>query len=262
MKQMLMALLSIIILMPMATSIAGGCGDVNNSGNINILDLTYLINFLYKHGPAPDCGTVTDFDGNVYETVRIGNQVWMTKNLQVTHYRNGEAIPNVTDQTAWDALSTGAYCNYSNDEGYVGTYGRLYNWYAVNDTRNIAPAGWHVASDAEWKQLEMYLGMSQIQADSIGYRGTNEGGKIKENGTIHWVSPNIGATNESGFSALPSGGRSAGYVGMGMSAFFWSSTESASVSAWDRRLFCNLASIGRYDYSNKKYGFSVRCVED
>jgi uncharacterized protein (TIGR02145 family) len=208
-------------------------------------------------------GTVADIDGNIYRTVTIGTQVWMAENLKVTHYRNGDPIPNVTDGPTWAALTTGAYCEYNNSIANVATYGRLYNWYAVADSRNIAPAGWHVASDAEWKQLEMTLGMSQSQADAYGWRGTTEGGKLKETGTTHWITPNNGATNESGFSALPGGYRNLGgtYLDMGSDAYFWSSTESSSNSAWYRVLYCLNSDIGR-GTNNKDYGFSVRCVRD
>jgi uncharacterized protein (TIGR02145 family) len=209
-------------------------------------------------------GTVTDIDGNVYQTVTIGTQVWMAENLKVTHYRNGVAIPNVTDSAAWVALTTGAYCEYNNNTSNVATYGRLYNWYAVSDSRNIAPVGWHVASDAEWKQLEITLGMSQAQADAAGWRGTTEGGKLKEAGISHWITPNTGATNESGFFALPGGDRDYGngtYYYLGSHAYFWSSTESYSLGAWGRYL--DYHSSGIYRLSNLKgYGFSVRCVRD
>ncbi len=169
--------------------------------------------------------TVTDIDGNVYEIVTIGNQVWMAENLKVTHYRNGEPLPNVTDNIEWRNLDTGAYCNYNNDVAYVATYGRLYNWFAVNDSRNIAPAGWHVPSDAEWQTLDDYLGSD-----------TNDAGcKLKETGTSHWRSPNEGATNESRFSALPGGARKSlfgTFDYIGIYAFFWTSTEAPlSVSA-------------------------------
>jgi uncharacterized protein (TIGR02145 family) len=106
---------------------------------------------------------VTDYDGNVYQIVLIGGQCWMMENLKVTHYRNGDPIPHVPNIGEWYGLSSGAYCDYNNDPGNVETYGRLYNWYAVDDSRNIAPEGWHVPTDDEWKQLEMYLGMSQAE---------------------------------------------------------------------------------------------------
>ena len=208
-------------------------------------------------------GTVTDIDGNTYQTVKIGDQWWMAKNLKVTRYRNGDPIPNVTDDGTWAGLTTGACCTYDNDDTYVETYGRLYNWFAVDDSRNIAPEGWHVPSDEEWKELEMTLGMSRSEADAADWRGTDEGGKLKETGTTHWNAPNVGATNESGFSALPGGLRTLNgiYNNIWHYAFFWSSTELTSSNAWFRYLINSNAQVYRYsDY--KHDGFSVRCVKD
>jgi uncharacterized protein (TIGR02145 family) len=212
---------------------------------------------------AASSGTVTDIDGNVYQTVTIGTQVWMAENLKVTHYRNGDTIPNVTDGFTWWNLTTGAYCDYNNDVNNVATYGRLYNWYAAVDSRNIAPIGWHVASDAEWKQLEMYLGMSQAEADANDWRGTTEGGKMKETGITHWASPNTGATNESGLLGLPGGERrySGEYYYIGYDANFWSSTEYYSPYGWYRFLGSDSSEVGRSG-GLKAYGYSVRCVRD
>lgn len=210
------------------------------------------------------CGTITDIDGNTYQTVKIGNQWWMAENLKSTHYRNGDPIPNVTDGATWEGLTTGAYCEYNNDINNVAIYGRLYNWYAVNDSRNIAPEGWHVASDSEWKQLEIYLGMSQTMADSDGWRGTVEGGKLKESGTAHWLSPNTGANNESGFSGLPSGYRQYDgvYQNIGLNDFFWTSTfYNISYAARSRALIWSESRINR-NYFSRDWGFSVRCVKD
>ncbi|MFA4907489.1 MAG: FISUMP domain-containing protein, partial [archaeon] len=211
-----------------------------------------------------------DIDGNVYTIIRIGNQWWMAENLKVTHFRNGETIPNVTSNTEWNNSTISAYCNYENNEDYVATYGRLYKWYAVNDSRNIAPQGWHIPSDEEWKELEMYLGMSQSEADKSGvpsgygeWRGTDEGGKLKESGTVHWESPNTGATNESGFSALPGGFRyhNSPFSNIGKGTIFWSSTEYGSYYAWARVLDCNNSGVYRYT-AGKPGGVSVRCVRD
>lgn len=210
-------------------------------------------------------GTMTDQDGNVYQTIKIGAQWWMAENLKVTHYRNGDAIPNVTDNTEWENLSTGAWCSYSNDNGNTDTYGLLYNWYTVDDSRNIAPTGWHVPTDEEWKQLEMYLGMSQSEADETGYRGTDEGGKLKESGTAHWHSPNTGATNESGFTALPGGHRGSddgAYYGMGDYGRWWSATGYSSTRAWNRGLLYNYSDVYRSSLYYKPNGFSVRLVRD
>lgn len=207
--------------------------------------------------------TVTDIDGNVYQTIQIGDQCWMAENLKVTHYRNGDPIPNVTDDTEWAGLSTGAYCAYDNNESNANTYGYLYNWYTVNDSRNIAPEGWHVPTDEEWKELEIYLGMSQSEADGIQWRGTDEGSKLKEIGIVHWNSPNTGATNESGFCALPGGccNDSGYFYGMGESACFWSSEESSSRYAWRRSLDYDNSRVHRI-YGSKPHGFSLRCVKD
>jgi uncharacterized protein (TIGR02145 family) len=198
--------------------------------------------------------TITDIDGNTYPIVEIGTQWWMAENLKAARYRNGNAIPNVTDSTAWAALTTGAYCNWGNDAGKAAVYGRLYNWYAVKDSRNIAPAGWHVPSDAEWQTLVDYLG-----GDAVA------GGKMKETGTIHWNSHNTGATNESGFSALPGSYRngSGPFDDMkGDEAYFWSSSQTDTESAGSWILGSGTSKVTRFSFFSKNYGFSVRCVRD
>lgn len=206
-------------------------------------------------GTQPETGTITDIDGNTYQTIEIGDQLWMAENLKVTHYRNGDAIPNVTDSLEWEELTTGAFCNYDNNESNVATYGRLYNWYAVNDSRNIAPEGWHVPSDIEWQTLVDYLGGAAVA-----------GGKMKEAGTTHWNSPNTGATDESGFSALPGGCRCGnllgGYIHIRGSADFWSFAESDASDPWSRGLSAGTAEIFRAADVAKFYGFSVRCIRD
>ena len=210
--------------------------------------------------------TVTDFDGNVYQTVQIGDQLWMAENLKVTHYRNGDPIPNVTSNSTWAGLSSGAYCYYNNDQNNANTYGALYKWFAVDDSRNIAPEGWHVPTDEEIKELEMALGMSQSEADDTGYRGTNEGSKLA-GGYDLW---NDGALrndpefNTSGFSFLPGGYRSYGYgtfYGMSGNGYFWSSTEYSTSNAWHRALNCASTQVLRSS-NYKQYGYSVRCVRD
>lgn len=201
-------------------------------------------------------------------SVTIGTQIWTTKNLDVTTYRNGDPIPQVTNPTEWKNLTTGAWCYYNNDPATGAVYGKLYNWYAVNDPRGLAPTGWHVPTDAEWKTLEVFLGMMQSQADSIGWRGNSEGGKLKEAGTAHWLSPNTGATNSTGFTALP-GGYRYGYVVSGYDfnkinivGVWWSSTETSAIYAPSRDMYFLNAGISRTVYSDKKNGSSVRCVKD
>ena len=214
-----------------------------------------------KSGRTIHC---TDIDGNTYQIVKIGDQVWMAENLKVTRYRNGESIPNVTDNSQWTNLSTGARCAYNNDNNNVATYGLLYNWHAVNDARGLAPSGWRVPTDEEWKELEMYLGMSRSDADATGWRGSPVGGKLKEADTAHWNSPNEGATNESGFTALPGGYRlsiNGTFHDIGGRGYCWSSTEDSSASAWVRLLDYYNSGVYRDGYY-KHGGYSVRCVRD
>lgn len=224
-----------------------------------------LFSQIVLEGVVTDNGTVTDRDGNVYKTIKIGNQWWMAENLKVTHYRNGDPIPNVTDNGQWSNLNTGAWCAYANDVANADTYGLLYNWFAVNDSRNIAPEGWHVPTDREWKQLEMALGMSRDEADDTGWRGTNEGSKLAGNAEL-WNNGDLKNNAEfgsSGLSGLP-GGYRLGYglfAGLGLYAAFWSSTEYLSSYAWYRSLLYNSTDVARYDTS-KEVGFSVRCVRD
>jgi uncharacterized protein (TIGR02145 family) len=205
------------------------------------------------NSPEPP-GTVTDIDGNVYHTIQIGTQIWMIENLKTTKYNDGTAIPLVTDNTTWKNLSTPGYCWYNNDGStFKNTYGALYNWHTVN-TGKLSPKGWHVPTDAEWEILVTFLG-----GDTIG------GGKMKEAGTAHWLPPNKGATNSSGFTALPSGMRSyfdGTFGGLGKSTNFWSSSEVDSiVFAYSRLLYPDTGYV-YHAISNKKFGSSVRCLGD
>ncbi len=199
--------------------------------------------------------TVTDIDGNVYNTVTIGSQVWMVENLKTTKYRSGDLIANVTDNAAWAALATGAYCWYNNNAAtYKATYGALYNWYAVADSRNIAPTGWHVPTDAEWTILKDYLGGTRV-AD----------GKLKEAGTAHWLTPNTDATNSTGFTALPGGYRlylGGAFYDVGEVGYWWSSTAYDAYNAWYRDLYYYYNANAYRVNNNKQEGFSVRCVRD
>ena len=223
----------------------------------------FAVVFLYSCTPIPQeaPNTFTDSrDGKVYKTVTIGEQVWMAENLAYLPSVVGPATESYTDPYyyvyGYDGTSVAtakATTNYQ-------TYGVLYNWPAA---LSACPPGWHLPSDAEWKQLEMYLGITSAQADATGWRGTAEGGKLKEEGTTHWDSPNTGATNSSGFTALPGGYR--GYDGkfyyLGIYGYWWSSTENDTDSAWLRSLYYNFSNVYRSNNS-KDYGFSVRCLRD
>jgi len=232
------------------------------NGSVNSYNLAEIdsISFL----PVSAELTVTDIDGNIYRTVTIGTQIWMAENLKVTHYRNGDAIPNVADSTGWADLTTGAYCNYNNYINHANLYGRLYNWYAIDDSRGLAPEGWHVATDEEWKQLEMYMGMSQSDADLTGWRGTDQGMKLKSTfGWTNYVGGSGNGTDDYGFTALAGGYREDGrYEHLGVDASFWTASPGSQDDfAWWRDMYNNNTAIRRYDYK-KSLGMSIRCVKD
>jgi uncharacterized protein (TIGR02145 family) len=199
----------------------------------------------------PSGNTVTDIDGNIYQTISIGTQIWMAENLKTTKFSDGTRVDNTTDNTAWNNLWTPSYCWYNNDVSYKNTYGALYNWYAVN-TGKLCPAGWHIPSDAEWTTLTNYLG-----SDSVA------GGKLKEAGNAHWISSNIGATNESGFTALPGGNRifNGTFEFEGVRGSWWTASGYDSRTAWQRVMYCIYGDVSRSNYF-KRFGFSVRCVKD
>jgi uncharacterized protein (TIGR02145 family) len=196
--------------------------------------------------------SVTDIDGNIYKIVKIGTQMWMAENLKVTRYRNGDLIPNEAYGTVWSSITTGAYCYYDNDVNYSTTYGHLYNWYAATDSRGIAPIGWHIPTDSEWTVLTNYLGGESIA-----------GGKLKQAGYNHWSTPNTGATNESGFNALPGGYRytNGGFNYAGVSGYWWSRTYYTTANAWCRDMSFNYSNVKSYG-SNRSSGLSIRCVKD
>jgi uncharacterized protein (TIGR02145 family) len=193
-----------------------------------------------------------DADGNVYSTVVIDNLEWFAENLKTTRYNNGSPIPNVTSNSDWGTLTSGAYAWYENNEAtYKNTYGALYNWYAVN-TGNLCPAGWRVPTDEEWTTLTNYAG---------------GGGKLKNTRTApdahpRWESPNTGATDEYGFAALPGSYRSydGSFGDVGFVGTWWSSSEFLT-AAWLRRFDYNYSDLKKHNY-NKEFGLSVRCLRD
>jgi uncharacterized protein (TIGR02145 family) len=208
--------------------------------------------------------SVTDVDGNTYQTVTIGSQVWMKENLKVRKYRNGDAVPTNLSNTAWQNTTSGAYAIYDNNPVNDSIYGKLYNCYAVADPRGLCPAGWHVPSDSEWKLLEIFLGLSSSEADQNGARGlsSNIGGKLKETSTL-WLSPNEGATNQSYFSGLPGGRKNndGSFAVVRTSGFWWSSTEGFPDTAFLRHVDFNAKYCSRYGYY-KTTGSSIRCLKD
>jgi uncharacterized protein (TIGR02145 family) len=211
--------------------------------------------------------TVTDYDGNVYNTVTIGTQVWMKENLRVTHYRNGVPIPYIFKPSEWDTLTTGAYDEYLISPTFIANYGRLYNYFAVSDARIISPVGWHVPSDAEWTALSDYLinngyafmGIAEDIGKSLA--STSEW-------TKSWDPGNIGndqaSNNSSGFTALPGGFRVMQnypqYIHY--SGFWWSSTDYNAESSWIRYLQANKSTLNRSYFNTKRDGYSIRCIKD
>ncbi len=190
------------------------------------------------------CGTVTDADGNTYNTVMIYSQCWMTENLATTKYNDGTDIPLVTDNYSWYELTTPGYCWYDNDQATNSDYGALYNGYTVN-TGNLCPIGWHVPTDDEWATLTSNLGGTSVA-----------GGKLKENGLAHWNPYNVDATNESGFTGIPGGFRSYGFGSLGEINFSWSSTPY-----WGLRIFGHYGHTLRIT-TTPNMGYSVRCLKD
>jgi uncharacterized protein (TIGR02145 family) len=217
------------------------------------LKLSTVVLFLSLGLTSLQAQTLKDIEGNVYKTVKIGNQEWMAENLKTTKYNDGSAIPLVAENEVWGALTTPGYCWYNNDEAtYKNTYGALYNWYTVN-SGNLCPTGWHVPSDADWITLTDFL-------------RRKEGAKLKETGTTHWFSPNTDATNETGFTALPGGDRGpedGKFDLVGYRGFWWSATES-NIGTY----YANWRGVVYDDpyvlsvFNPKKSGFSVRCVKD
>lgn len=219
--------------------------------NLNHLAVLLISVFVITTGcnkePAEDQTTVTDYDGNVYNIVKIGNQEWLDRNLAVTHYRNGDPVTNVLATTG----DEGGWINYNNDPATGEVYGKLYNSQAVLDPRGLAPEGWHVATRQEWLDLVNFLGGFDVA-----------GGKLKEMGTSHWDAPNSGATDDYGFSALPGGYASGASYYLGRYAGFWSSTivEQSPTGTYMFYLYADNPTV-QEDWSTPM-GFSVRCVRD
>ena len=233
----------------------------NETASYNSVIKSVSINVIYNgindanFNPDLTYGTMSDIDGNSYQTITIGNQVWMAENLRTTKFRNGELIANVTTNSEWVALRSSAYASYENQEDIdaIATNGLLYNWFAVSDNQNIAPEGWHVATQSEWEALINTLGGGGIA-----------GGKIKEAGNSHWNSPNSGATNNSGFTALPSGRREytdGSFINSGYNGFWWTSSAYNPDYSWYFQLNYDTENIIAANF-HKQYGFAVRCVKD
>lgn len=226
---------------------------INKISGVLLIILTF---FLIQSCKKVNDYKIIDKDGNVYQSITIGTQVWMVQNLQTTRYNDGTHIPVVTDSVQWFKLTESGYCWYKNDIRNKQPYGALYNWYAVN-TGKLCPTGWHVPTDKEWSALR----------DTLGGK-TVAGGKLKETGGAHWLSPNTSATNETGFTALPGGQRDKfrSFWENGTYASWWSSTEFCypdftcpSGGYW--KMGFNSSNLYNFNVW-KEWGFSVRCIKD
>ena len=242
-KGVIMKLYLIIILL--GSKLFGQC-DANYDGVLDIFDVLIEVDCVINDCWGDTSITVTDIDGNVYETVLIGEQRFMMPNLIVEHFQNGNEIPNVTDNADWSSLSTPAFSFYDDDEENSGTYGYLYNRYAITDDRKIFPEGWHVPSNDDWQTLVDYLDGNEITGGTLKAIGT------LEEGDGLWYAPNEGATNEVGFTAIPGGYRrnDGNYFDMGYISNFWSSTQIHENAMWIRAMFHNSAHVGNLSYSN------------
>jgi uncharacterized protein (TIGR02145 family) len=214
---------------------------------------------------CPEAPTVTDIDGNVYRTVQIGGQCWTAENLRTTAYANGDPIPNVTGDPPeqWCDLTSPAWAHYENNSSYENPYGKMYNWYAVADPRNVCPAGWHVPTYSDWNDLTEYL--DPTYDPLISTSSPTAGGKMKSTGTQYWQAPNTSATNESGFSGLPGGNRQpislCDFINIGVSGYCWSASEFDDEEAWHTELSFNTQFFFLFS-SIKAFGLSVRCIRD
>ena len=260
--------------------------DANGDGCVTTLDMLSLLSVFglcseWGSVDCPDslgftCFDAVNFNNYAYQTVLIGSQCWFAENLRTTTYADGTVIPAGLTDGEWISTTAGATAvygegssscnNYSpdidacDDAQSLAAYGRLYNWYAVDDDRGLCPAGWHVPTDEEWMVLEMELGMSESEANSLGWRGTDEGAQLKS--ASGWSSGGNG-TDDFGFSALPGGycaHTSGTFQNAGVNGYWWSSSPSAYYF-WSRSLSHDESGISRF-YNFPRYGFSVRCVRD
>jgi uncharacterized protein (TIGR02145 family) len=210
-----------------------------------------------------ETGTVSDIQGNVYNTVKIGNQWWMTENLRVTVYNDSSKINEIKKDSnqEWAKTNKGAFCSLDI------RYGLVYNWFAVNESKKIAPFGWHIPSDEEWKLMERTLGLSQVASDETGWRGASEKAaeKLIITASLGWPPgvTEVYGTNESGFAALPGGCRlfDGGLSDLAATGYWWSAGEKDTTKSWYRNVSSGNGGVFRY-FADKNYGFSVRCVKD
>ena len=237
-------LLAVVIITIISCKKDDNNADNNNNNNSNTL--TFNPNLTY--------GSMSDFDGQVYKTIQIGNQVWMAQNLNVAHYRNGDPVSEFTDAATWEGLTAGGYSYYNNDTASAEVYGKLYNFYAVYDPRELAPAGWHIPTIQELEELINYCG---------GYWDTTAQA-LRETGTAHWSNMPLPGTNRTGFTGVGSGMRSwdGSFTGIRYTGDYWSSTDASDYYDMDAFTVNIDGNIGWFGGADKRNGMAVRCVKD
>ena len=222
-----------------------------------------LLAFYYTNAHSQN--KIIGVDGNTYNTIKIGDQIWMKENLKVRSYRNGDTIPTNLSDSTWSNTKSGAYTIYNNDIKMDSIFGKLYNWYTISDPRGLCPIGWHVPSDDEWKTLELFLGLLEKDYKKSGRRGEkqNIAGKMKSVNNGYWKHSYNGETNESGFSGLPGGVKNTKkFFGLGESGTWWTSTTMSPTTPYSwYRLLDHLKRPYR-DVNPNNHGFSVRCMKD
>lgn len=245
-------------------------GDLTNDSLVGADDLMALLAVFgtdYVALLPPNCedDVVFDFEGYSYELVSIGDQCWFAENLRTEHYANGDAIPGGLGESEWSSTTDGAQAIFGEGDGSeelnLANYGRLYNWYAIGDERGLCPAGWMVPSDLDWIELEMELGMSEMHANSLGYRGSGQGSLMKSSPADD---PGWNGTNDSGFSGLPGGQRTKHGHYQSSYGWWWTSSPTSwygDLEAWRRTLYTDGEGVERLE-SSRSFGFSVRCVRD
>jgi len=232
------------------------CSDCDSSGQLQFYNGNKWIAMVPGEARGPLAANIS--------TVNIGSQIWMLKNLSVAQYRNGDPIPQVTSASVWSSLTSGAWCWYNNDSAtYAEKYGRLYNWYAVNDPRGLAPSGFRLATNSDWSKLTKFLSPTADTTCLNCYPSSTAGGALKESGTTSWASPNTGGTNSSGFTALPGGDRNSSGVFNFIRTYgsFWTTTNYSSTTALFRYLYTGSAQIAN-NWDDKRVGYSVRCLRE
>jgi uncharacterized protein (TIGR02145 family) len=244
-----------------------------NSTSFNLLIAFALVSLLLaasackKQNTAeiilPQYDSIVDIDKNIYKIVKIGNQWWMAENLRVKTYNDSTPIVNASSDEAWKIASAGAYCLYKNDDNAPGL---LYNWYAVSNSKGIAPKGWHVATESDWQQLENYLGMSTVESNTIGWRGNDIANKLKAYGKSKWLADEAHwPTNQSGFNAEAGSCRrnnaNWGDPGLSQTGFWWTATADVGNKAFYRYMDYQNNHVFRHSELNY-CGMSIRCVKD